>query len=178
MSDRLQVNAQGSHEIVMTRSFDAPRARVFEALTSPSLLRRWLLGPPGWEMAVCELQAQVGDTYRYVWRNVSDGTEFGVGGKFREISALERIVHTERFDQPWYPGEAVITTILAENGGTTTLTATLRYETQDARDAVLKSPMESGERGRRQLRPPGAVPTAASGLALARARQPRAEFPP
>ena len=53
-------------------------------------------------------------------------------------------MHTEKFDEAWYPGESLITTVLAEQGGKTTLTVTMRYESREARDAVLKSPMESG----------------------------------
>ena len=67
-----------------------------------------------------------------------------MGGVFREIMAPERLVATERFDQPWYPGEAVSTLVLAEQDGKTTLTQSVRYESPEARDSVLKSPMESG----------------------------------
>ena len=68
----------------------------------------------------------------------------GMGGVYREIVPPERIVNTEKFDEAWYPGEAVDTLVLAERGGRTTLTLTVRYESRDARDAVLKSGMESG----------------------------------
>jgi uncharacterized protein YndB with AHSA1/START domain len=68
----------------------------------------------------------------------------GMGGLYREIVAPERIVHTERFDEAWYPGEALNTLVLVEKGGRTTLTQTVRYESREARDAVLKSGMESG----------------------------------
>jgi len=68
----------------------------------------------------------------------------GLRGVFLEIVAPERFVATERFDQPWYPGEARVTNALTEQGGKTTLTLTVRYESQDARDAVLKTGMERG----------------------------------
>jgi uncharacterized protein YndB with AHSA1/START domain len=140
----LKVTARGEREIVMTRDFDAPRELVFDAFTKPELVKQWLLGPSGWSMPVCEIDLKVGGTYRYVWRRDSDGTEMGMGGVYREIVPPERIVHTESFDDPWYPGEAVITTALVEKGGRTTLTATMLYESREARDAVLASPMESG----------------------------------
>ena len=53
-------------------------------------------------------------------------------------------MHTEQFDNPWYPGESLITTVLDEQRGKTTLTATMLYESRDARDGILKSGMESG----------------------------------
>jgi len=140
----LQLTAPGEREIVMTRVFDAPRQLVFDAHTKPELVKRWLLGPPGWSMPVCEIDLRVGGKYRYVWRHDREGTEMGMGGVYREIVTPERIVNTERFDEAWYPGEAVDTLVLVERGGRTTLTLTLRYESREARDAVLKSGMESG----------------------------------
>ena len=139
----LQITTPTEREIVMTRVFDAPRRLVFDAHTKPELVRRWLLGPPGWSMPVCEIDLRVGGTYRYVWRN-DHGTEMGMGGVFREIVPPERLVATEAFDESWYPGEALDTTVLVEQDGRTTLTLTVLYESREARDAALKSDMERG----------------------------------
>ena len=140
----LKIGARGDREIIMTRSFNAPRKLVFEAFTKPELVRRWLLGPPGWSMPVCEIDLRVGGKYRWVWRRDSDGTEMGMGGIYREIVVPERIVSTEKFDDAWYPGEALGTIQLVEQGGVTSLTQSVLYESREARDGVLKSPMESG----------------------------------
>ena len=140
----LKLTTRGDREIVITRAFDAPRKLVFDAFTKPELVKQWLLGPDGWSMPVCEIDLKVGGKYRYVWRRDKDGTEMGVGGVYREIVAPERIVATEKFDQSWYPGEAVGTFLLVEQGGKTTLTETILYESREARDAVLKSGMEKG----------------------------------
>jgi len=142
-SKTLQVAARGDREIVMTRVFNAPRTLVWDAFTKPELLKRWLFGPPGWTFAVCEVTQKVGERYRYVWRG-PDGTEMGMGGVIREFTPPERMVGTEKFDDAWYPGEALVTIELTEQGGKTLLTQTLRYESREARDTVLKSPMESG----------------------------------
>ena len=139
----MKLATRGDREIVITRVFDAPRRLVFDAFTKPELVKRWLLGPPGWAMVVCEVAAKVGDPYRYVWRHDS-GAEMGMGGVLREIVPPERIVATEKFDQSWYPGEAVGTIVLVEQDGKTTLTQTILYESREARDVVLKSPMEQG----------------------------------
>ena len=140
---KLKVTTPTDREIVMTRVFDAPCRLVFEALTKPELVRQWLLGPPGWTMPVCEIDLRVGGTCRYVWRN-ADGTEMGMSGVLREIVPPERLVATEKFDQPWYPGEAVVTSVLTEEGGQTMLTLTVRYESREIRDGVLKTPMAQG----------------------------------
>jgi uncharacterized protein YndB with AHSA1/START domain len=68
----------------------------------------------------------------------------GMGGVYQEIAKPERLVATEKFDQAWYPGDAVNTLVLTEKDGKTTLSQTTRYATKEARDGVLASPMESG----------------------------------
>jgi uncharacterized protein YndB with AHSA1/START domain len=128
----------------MTREFNAPRRLLFDAFTKPEMVRQWLLGPPGWSMPVCEIDLKVGGKYRYVWRQDSDGTEMGMGGVYREIVAPERLVSTEKFDEAWYPGEAVGTIVLSEQSGKTTVTQTILYESREARDAILKTGMEKG----------------------------------
>src|SRR5262245_49332205 len=96
----LQVTTPTEREIVMTRVFNASRGLVFDALTKPELIRRWLLGPDGWSMPVCEVDLRVGGSLRYVWRNAA-GQEMGMRGVFREIVRPARLVHTEVFDDPW-----------------------------------------------------------------------------
>src|SRR5271169_5383315 len=99
-----KIAARGDCEIVVTRVFDAPRRLVFDAFTKPELVRRWLLGPDGWTMPVCEIDLKVGGAYRYVWRKESVGLEMGMGGVFREIISPEKLVATEKFDDAWYAG--------------------------------------------------------------------------
>jgi len=140
---KLTVTPLGDREVVITRVLEAPRQLVFEALTTPALLKRWLLGPPGWTMTVCEIDPTVGGRYRYTWRH-TDGQSMGMSGICREVVPPERLVATEQFDQPWYPGEAVVTQVLVEQEGKTTLTVTIRYESRDTRDMVLKTPMAAG----------------------------------
>lgn len=139
----LHLDARGEREIVMTREFDAPRHLVYEALTTPALIRRWLGVMEGWSMAVCDVDLRVGGSFRYQWRGPG-GVTLGMRGVYREIVPDQRIVSTEVFDESWYPGEAVGTVELVERSGRTTLTTTVLYSSREARDAVLKSPMESG----------------------------------
>jgi uncharacterized protein YndB with AHSA1/START domain len=142
-SETFKVTTPSDLEIAMTRVFSAPRRLVFDALTKPELVKQWLLGPEGWTMPICKIDLRVGGAYRYVWRH-ADGKEMGMGGVFREIVVPERIVHSERFEQPWYPGEALVTNVLVEQGGKTTLTLTSRFDSRETRDGVLKSGMEKG----------------------------------
>jgi uncharacterized protein YndB with AHSA1/START domain len=142
-SSKLQVVANGDREIVITREFNAPRALVWRAMTEPALLKRWLGAFAGWTFEVCDIDLRVGGTYRYLWRG-PDGMAMGMRGTYREIVPNERIVQTERFDEAWYPGEAVETAALTERDGRTTLTTTVVYDTKEARDGVLESPMATG----------------------------------
>lgn len=140
---KLQITTPSDREVAMTRTFDAPRRLVFDAFTKPELIKRWLGVRAGWTMPVCEVDLRVGGTYRYVWRGPK-GNDMGMGGVFREIVAPERIVATEKFDDSWYAGEAVDTTVFVEQGGQTTVTTTVRYESKEARDGVLATPMATG----------------------------------
>lgn len=143
-SGTFNIAAHGDREIVVTRVFDAPRKLVFDAYTKPELIKKWLLGPDGWSMPICEIDLRAGGKYRYLWRSDADGREMGMAGVYREVVPPERIVVTEVFDEPWYPGEAVDTIVLVEKAGQTTLTQTILYNSRDTRDAVLKSPMQTG----------------------------------
>ena len=139
----LQVTTPSPREIAMTRVFDAPRTMVWDALTRPALVKRWLGVRAGWTMPSCEIDLRVGGSYRYLWRSPK-GQEMGMGGVFREIVAPQRFVATEKFDQQRYEGDALGTTVLTEKNGKTTLTTTVLYASQKTRDAVLESPMKDG----------------------------------
>jgi len=140
---KLKITTPSDLEIAMTRVFDAPRSMVFDAWTKPELIRRWLGVFGGWSFKVCEVDLKVGGAYRYVWRG-SNGQEMGMGGVYREIVKPERIVCTEKFDERWYAGDATDTTTFEERDGKTTVTTTVRYQSKEVRDGVLKSPMEGG----------------------------------
>ena len=136
----LKVTTPTDREIVMTRVFDAPRHLVFDAFTKPELLKRWF-GPRGWSLVVCEVDLKVGGGFRFVLRG-PEGREMGMRGVYREIVPPERSVHMESFDD--CPGESQVTAVLVEQGGKTTLTATILYPSQEIRDMVIKSGMEHG----------------------------------
>jgi uncharacterized protein YndB with AHSA1/START domain len=140
---KLTVATQGDREVVFTRAFAAPRDLVFDCMTKPDLVKRWLLGPPGWTMPVCEIDLKVGGKFRYVWRS-EDGRDMAMAGVYREIAAPERIVHNEVFDDDWTGGETLVTSTLTEAGGRTTLTTSVIYANEQARQGALVSGMTDG----------------------------------
>ena len=143
-----QVATPNDLEIVVTRTFNAPRALVFRAFTEPNLLRRWLLGPPGWTgrtltMPVCQVDLRVGGKYRYEMEG-SDGLKMGIGGTYLEIVPPERLVQTELFDDDWTGGETTNTLLLEERDGKTLMTTIVRYSSKEARDGALQTGMLDG----------------------------------
>ena len=134
-------------DVVVVRAFNAPRALVFDAWTTPKLLQRWMLGPPGWKMPVCEMDVRPGGKFTWRWRSDETGAEFGFSGEFREVVRPSRIVHVERYepgDVGGQMGEALVTSELTEKNGVTTQTMTIRYESKAVRDAALKTGMTDG----------------------------------
>lgn len=129
------------HEITMTRVVAAPRRLVFEVHTNPKHVPQWMLGPAGWSMPVCEIDLRPGGMWRFVWRH-ADGSEMTIRGEYREIIPPERLVSTESWGGEW--PEALNTLILTEADAKTTISQRIRYSSQQARDAALKSGMQDG----------------------------------
>jgi uncharacterized protein YndB with AHSA1/START domain len=146
MSHTLSVTTPSDLEIVMTRAFDAPRRLVWEAMTRPEFIRRWLFLPPGWTMTRCEEDVRVGGRYRWAW-NGPDGREaMAMGGIYREVVVHERLKRTEKFEFGGQPqaGEQLCTLVFTERAGTTTITTTVVYPNKEARDGMIHSGMERG----------------------------------
>ena len=138
----LKVEVRGDREIVMTRVFDAPRDLVWKAMTQPELMKRWF-GPHGHQLIECEIDLRPGGKWRYVLLQ-PDGSTMGMFGEYLEVEAPERTVHTESFDQFAEFGAGLITTVLAEENGKTTLTAVEVAPSAEVRDAIVATGMEHG----------------------------------
>ena len=128
-------------EVGVTRVFDAPRDLVWRTYTEPEHLRQWMLGPDGWSMEVCEIDLRPGGAYRFAWRK-DDGSELTIAGVHREVEPPERLVSTESWGPEW--PEALNTIVFSEEDGRTTLSITVLYPTQEARDAALATGMTEG----------------------------------
>jgi uncharacterized protein YndB with AHSA1/START domain len=147
--EKAQVELPSDREVKVTRSFKAPRGLVYRAYTEPQLVQRWLLGPPGWSMPVCEMDVRVGGRFRWRWRNDQDGKEFGFHGTFREVQPASRLVHTEAYDpgtiSASYPSnDALVTVAFAEDAGVTTVTTLIDFGSKEARDNAVKTGMTGG----------------------------------
>ena len=145
MPNAVQVTTPTDREIVIVRAFDAPRKLVFDSMCRPEFLQRWLLGPPGWTMTVCENDPKVGGAFRHVWRGPA-GEQLAMHGLYREVVPPERLVRTETFDLGCdsQAGEQVGTLVLTEAGGKTTMKLTVLFPSKEARDGAIASGMERG----------------------------------
>ena len=145
MKNQLKLTTPSDREIVVTRTFDAPRALVWETMSNPELLKTWLFGPPGWEMTVCDEDQRVGGKFRWAWAG-PDGAAMAMTGEYREIVPPEKCVRTECFEFGCAPqmGEQLATLVLAETAGKTLLTLTVLYPSKEARDGAAASGMEHG----------------------------------
>lgn len=147
--DKAQVTLPSEREVKVTRSFKAARPLVYRAYTEPELVRRWLLGPPGWSMPVCEMDVRVGGRYRWRWRNDQDGSEFGFAGTFRDVQPPSRLVHTQAYDpgtvaDDFPRNDAIVTVTFSEENGATTMTLLVDFGSREARDAAVATGMTDG----------------------------------
>jgi len=141
------VTLPAEEQILITREFDAPRHLVWEAFTTPELVKRWWNAKRG-EMTVAEIDLQVGGKWRYVMVT-PDGFEVGFHGEYREVVTGERIVSTETYEGvPDDVSEEDATTIntasFEESDGRTTLTILVQASSKESRDAIIASGMEDG----------------------------------
>ena len=140
----LELTTPSPTEIRFVRAFKAPAQLVFDAYTIPAMIRRWLLGPEGWTMPVCEVDLRPGGRFRYVWKQAASGMEMAMGGTYVDIDAPRLITHTERFDEDWTGGETEVRQDFSETDGVTTVTQVVRYASEAARDGALRTPMAEG----------------------------------
>ena len=144
MANKLEITLPSDREIRITRSFDSPRNLVWDAHTKPELVRRWLLGPPGWEMPVCKIDLRVGGEYRYEWEDKGRGKTMGMSGVFTEVMKPERLGTKEKFDDDWTGGETLASQVFTEKGGRTTSVMTILYASKEARDGAAATGMTDG----------------------------------
>ncbi len=142
-TEDVKISTPTDREVVVTRTFDAPRTLVFDAYTQPELLKRWY-GAPGRSLVVCEVDLRVGGAYRFLWRGEGK-SDVGMRGVHREVARPERLVRTERWED-WDAGEIIETVTFTEHAGQTVLTSTGLYPSREVRDAVLKAGLENGTR--------------------------------
>ncbi len=131
-------------QILITREFEAPKHLVYEAWTTPELVKRWWSGHRG-AVTIAEIDLRVGGVWRYVMV-ANGGFEVAFHGEYREIVPNERIVTTEVYEMPDAPeGEAPLNIVtFTEADGRTLLTLLVQCPSKEVRDMIIDSGMEAG----------------------------------
>lgn len=139
--DDMRVTPEGDRDIVITRTFNAPRALVYEALTKAEHVKNWW-GPRQYGPVTVDADFRPGGHYRF--SQTANGQEVAFRGEVRE-SSPSRIVYVEEFEA--MPGHEAVTTVdLEERAGRTFMTLRSTYKTREDRDGVIASGMEWGAR--------------------------------
>ena len=143
-SQSATVTLPTDEQILITREFDAPRHLVYQAITTPALVKRWWNAKRG-EVTIAAIELRVGGKWRYVMVT-DDGSEVGFHGEYREIVPNERIVSTEVYEgAPGGDENGTVNTVtLAEKDGRTTMTTLVQAPSKEIRDAIIQSGMEAG----------------------------------
>ena len=99
-----KIEPAGKREIVMTRIFNATSDLVFDALTKPELVKRWLLGPPGWSMPVCEIDLKVEENI-VMSGETRTGAKWAWKERIARLSGPIRSLTPKDLMKPEYPGK-------------------------------------------------------------------------
>lgn len=133
----------GDTQVRVSRIVRGTPEQVWDAHTDPALMRRWMLGPDGWTMPVCEVARKVGDSYRYEWEDTNGENRFGFTGELLEESAPYRAVTTESMIGMEGPGTVNELTLTPVEGGTL-VALLITYPDRELRDTVLATGMVDG----------------------------------
>ncbi|HEU0129675.1 MAG TPA: SRPBCC domain-containing protein [Mycobacteriales bacterium] len=136
-----EITMPNDTDVVLSRTFDAPRELLFEVWTSPEHLPHWLLGPEGWTMTACEIDLRPGGRARVAWRH-DNGDTMEVTQDYREVEPPARLVSTESWGGDWAAMEVTVT--FEAVGGRTALTQTIRFASAEARERALGVGMTQG----------------------------------
>jgi uncharacterized protein YndB with AHSA1/START domain len=141
MGDTEFIIEPGRQDLVVRRTFDAPKDVVFRALTDRALIPNWW-GPRRYRTEVDVMDVRPGGRWRFL--NIdADGTEYGFHGVYHDVVAPERIVQTFEFEGT--PGHVQLESATLEGaGGTTTLTALSIFQSVEDRDAMVQHGMVEG----------------------------------
>ncbi|MCB1517798.1 MAG: SRPBCC domain-containing protein [Hyphomicrobiaceae bacterium] len=138
------VEQDGDRAVVTRRTFSAPVDLLWRCYTEPELVKKWLLGPPGWSMPVCEMDVRPGGKYHYRWRSDEDGGEFGFVGDFVSIEPGKQIVANELPEDAPDMSPARNTIDFVADGGGSVLVMHMEFADAAACEAAVATGMTDG----------------------------------
>ncbi|SMH31705.1 SRPBCC domain-containing protein [Maritimibacter sp. HL-12] len=139
----LTIELDGETDLIVTRRFNAPPAEVYRAHTDPALVRQWMLGPPGWDMPVCEMDVRPGGAFRHEYSDGA-GTGFAIVGEYISLEPGARIVHVERMLMPDPTPDNRIDTRFKPDGSGTRMVMRMSLPDSETRKSMLETGMADG----------------------------------
>ncbi len=140
---KMILRVEGDRHVVVTRRFAAAPEAVYRAHTDAALVKQWLLGPDGWTMPVCIIDAIPGGKFRYEWSHNKRGG-FYLTGEFVELEPYNRIAHVERMHLPDVTPDNHVETRFEADGEGTLMTMRMTLPDAQTRAAMLATNMEQG----------------------------------
>ena len=131
------VTTPSDRQVVITRTFNAPRSVVFDAWTKPEHVTQWW-DPSGKPLERCEIDLRAGGEFQFVNR----GSEHVFGGIYREITPPERLTFTTHVGG--LRAEVTGRLQFREHEDKTTVVITMECKSQADRDALLAMRIDAG----------------------------------
>ncbi|SHM78665.1 SRPBCC family protein [Gracilibacillus kekensis] len=142
MSKTRIIAEKGTHDVVISRIFNAPRELVFNTYTEPTTVPEWW-GPKRYKTTVDQMDVKKGGIWRFIHQDV-EGNEYAFNGVYHEVKSPERLINT--FEVEGFPDFVGLVTINFEEmpDGKTKFTETTVYQTVEGRDGMIKAGMSEG----------------------------------
>ncbi|WP_372013890.1 SRPBCC domain-containing protein [Pseudoxanthomonas sp. 10H] len=139
----LKLETRGDNQVVVTRRFKASPEFLYRAHTEADLIRKWMLGPPGYTMPVCISENRPGGKIRFEWAHAEHGG-FYLTGEYVALDPYTKIKHVERMHLPDPTPDNHVTTTFEKDGDHTVLKVVMSLPSSEAREAMLASGMDEG----------------------------------
>jgi uncharacterized protein YndB with AHSA1/START domain len=141
--NKMTLTTEGDRFVVVTRRFAAPPEAVYRAHTEPELIKKWMLGPPGWTMPVCITDPRPGGKIRFEWSD-GNGHGFYLTGENLEMEPYKRLVHVERMHLPDPTPDNHVETLFEPDGSGTRMIMRMTLPNAEVRKSMLATGMETG----------------------------------
>ncbi|HRK20840.1 MAG TPA: SRPBCC domain-containing protein [Fimbriimonadaceae bacterium] len=141
-ADKNKITFPSDTEVLVERSFAAPKQLLWEVITQCEHMRVWMHGFDGWTLPICEMDLRAGGSIRWGWLKGDDGTSMEIKGEFLEVTPPDRMKYRESWGEPWPDSMNIFE--LEEVEGGTKLNLTMQFPSKAARDSAVETGMNDG----------------------------------
>lgn len=141
-AQKLRVSFPSETEVLVERTFAAPKPLLWDAITRCEHLRKWMYGFEGWSLPICEMDLRPGGKIRWGWEKGQSGEKMEITGEYKEVSPPDRFAYRESWGDPW--PDSINIFELEEVEGGTKLNLTMQFPSKAARDSAVETGMNDG----------------------------------